>query len=138
MSGIARTGVARFGLMMAGVGVGIVLTGCVAAAIAPDEVASPVDVLAVEVVESVPVEVATPEPVVIDVTPSEEVAPVADVPVEEVAPVAASRPADGEPAAGPVDAFDTGVLFCGTGAGVAIDVDPHGNTWAYCEPALAE
>lgn len=41
---------------------------------------------------------------------------------------------DGETADGPVTEYDEATLICGTKATVAIDVDIHGNEWAYCEP----
>lgn len=38
----------------------------------------------------------------------------------------------------PWPGMDDGSLECGTGAAPAVDIDPYGNHWAYCEPALAE
>jgi len=32
--------------------------------------------------------------------------------------------------------YDTGILDCGVNAAPAVDQDPWGNWWAYCEPAL--
>lgn len=52
--------------------------------------------------------------------------------------IEAPRPADGERATGAVIDYDTGTLFCGVGAAPAIDQDPFGNWWAYCEPALID
>ena len=60
--------------------------------------------------------------------------PVVETAPATPAPVTHPRPADGDRATGPVDAYDTGVLFCGALADVAVDVDPHGNAWAYCDP----
>ncbi|QIG59109.1 hypothetical protein SEA_RUBYRALPH_101 [Microbacterium phage RubyRalph] len=68
------------------------------------------------------------------VTPVPETAPEVPAPVTEWAP----RPADTERATGPVQEYDEGVLFCGVGAKPALDVDPFGNWWAYCEPALID
>ena len=91
------SGIARMGLMLAGVGIGVVLTGCVAGAIAPDAV-EPVEV--VETVEIAPSEIA----------PLETVAPVEAAPVEvepveaPAAPVESPAPVESVPAEEPVEA----------------------------------
>lgn len=76
----------------------------------------------------------TPEPTA---EPSIEPEPMpTEIPME--LPEAAGRPADFEQAQGPVSQYDEGVLFCGTDAMPAIDQDPYGNWWAYCEPAMVD
>lgn len=50
----------------------------------------------------------------------------------------APRPKDEDRATGPVKDHDENVLFCGVGAKPAMDQDPYGNWWAYCEPALVD
>lgn len=39
---------------------------------------------------------------------------------------------------GPSREFDPGPLMCGVTAAPALDTDPYGNNWAYCEPAMVE
>lgn len=64
--------------------------------------------------------------------------PATSAPSTTPGPEYAPRPADDQPATGPVIEYDDGVLFCGVGAGVATDIDPFGNSWAYCEPGMVE
>ena len=124
---------------------GIALVGCIAATTTPDETPEKVVIVAPDVVTPTPtstpapIEIAEPETFGDDVpaTPTapvtEESKPAVTVPV---GPTWAPRPKDTDRATGPVKDYDEGVLFCGVGAAPAIDQDPYGNWWAYCEPAM--
>lgn len=86
----------------------------------------------------------TPEDVVIVTPTEEEVVEEAPAVEEEVTPeaeqsapiVEVQAPTAPDPLV--MTQWETDTLDCGVNAKPAIDQDPHGNWWAYCEPALVD
>ena len=144
--------------LIGGALIGLTLAGCVAATTPDDAAPMPAkDMTPIAVVTPAPEVTPTPNESTLSLPPcptedsdgcywdadtmgngtgTDVVTPPAPAPAPAPVTKRAPRPADTERATGPVTEYDEGVLFCGVNAKPALDMDPYGNWWAYCEPAL--
>jgi hypothetical protein len=148
MSGVRNLGV---GLLVCGaaIGVGLTMHGMsdhTAHGVkqeAPAEAAGKGPFARMEAQDRADVPTATPTPTpsptasaLSTPTPTPTILP-NDKPEDRALP-AVTRPKDGQRATGAWQDFDKGTLQCGVNARPAVDKDPYGNWWAYCEPALVQ
>ncbi len=95
------------------------------------------EVITRTVIETVEVEVPVEVERVVEVEVPVEVPVERVVTVTQQVPVSSADWLNRWPSS-ELTTYDEGVLMCGVNAGPAVDIDPAGNQWAYCEPALAK